>query len=292
MLALRFGLIDVFASIPLTGNPLAVVLGADELPEPALPRIAMEFNQPETTFVLRPRRGATRRLRSFTAGGSEVVGAGHNALGAWWWLVHRGEVEGDTLRQELGDEVLDVLVARPDGRVVIEMRQGRPCLGAEVAAAELMAPLGLADDDLDGEPARVVSTGAAHLLVCARSRGAVSAAAPDFDALASTCRAAGAQGCYLYATDGRRRAYARFFNPLAGLAEDPATGSAAGPLAWWLTRGDAGPATVEVDQGHALGRPSRITVAVDGDQVTLRGSAVLTAEGDLYIDDEPTEEIT
>ena len=77
-----FCIIDVFAREPLSGNPLAVVAQAEHLDEPSMRRIAREFNQSETTFLLPPRRAeADWRLRSFTASGSEVFGAGHNALG-------------------------------------------------------------------------------------------------------------------------------------------------------------------------------------------------------------------
>ena len=105
---------------------------------------------------------------------------------------------------------------------------------------------------------------------------------PDLAAKLAQC---GAQGAYLYAVEGPGRAYARFFNPTVGLFEDPATGSAAGPLAWWLSRGQHGRATVLIEQGHALGRPSTIAVDLDGDAVTLVGSAVISAEGALHIDD-------
>src|SRR5689334_16869068 len=82
----RFHLVDVFADEPLAGNPLAVVPDADALDEAVMRRIAREFNQTETTFLLAPSLpDADWRLRCFTPGGVEVFGAGHNALGAWWW---------------------------------------------------------------------------------------------------------------------------------------------------------------------------------------------------------------
>lgn len=89
-------------------------------------RIAGEFNQAETTFLLRSDR-AGRRLRSFTAGGAEVFGAGHNALGAWLWLGYRGalgplEAEA-TFRQEIGDAVLPVVLARRGGRLYGQRKQ-------------------------------------------------------------------------------------------------------------------------------------------------------------------------
>jgi trans-2,3-dihydro-3-hydroxyanthranilate isomerase len=286
MASLPFALVDVFAVAPLSGNPLAVVLDGDGLPDATLRLIAREFNQSETTFVLTPRdRTATRRLRSFTADGSEVTGAGHNALGAWWWLAATGRAPVGALRQELGDAVLDLEVRREGERLLVAMRQSVPTLGATIAAAALAAPLGLDAARLGDTPAQVVSTGVAHLLVEATDVAAVDAARPDAPALAAALATAGAQGCYLYARRPPRSgsiAYTRFFNPAVGLWEDPATGSAAGPLAWWLA-GRLDAPQVSVEQGHALGRPSRIDVALDGDRVTLIGSAVLTVDGNLRL---------
>jgi PhzF family phenazine biosynthesis protein len=185
------------------------------------------------------------------------------------------------LTQEVGNAVFDLSVEREDGRIVIAMIQGPPNAGDEVAAERLAGPLGLDVMLLHHQPARVVSTGAAHLLVRARDRAAVDAARPNAPVLAEVLAEAGAQGAYLYANDPDQTAYARFFNPTVGLWEDSATGSAAGPLAWWL--GDRDHSRLTVEQGRAMGRPSRLEVAVDDDVVTLRGSAVLSAEGRLYI---------
>ena len=108
-------------------------------------------------------------------------------------------------------------------------------------------------------------------------------AAPHAPALKRVLAEAGAEGCYLYALDGPEP-YARFFNPTVGLWEDPATGTAAGPLAWWLVESGAltGPG-VEIEQGHALGRPSRLRLRVAGTAVTLSGGAVLAAEGRIHV---------
>src|SRR5579871_938102 len=107
---LPFYFVDVFATRPLTGNPLSLVPDADELDEDLMRAIAREFNQSETTFLLRPSLpGATVRLRSFTPAGVEVGGAGHNALGAWLWLESAGRVASaatDGLRQEITGQVL------------------------------------------------------------------------------------------------------------------------------------------------------------------------------------------
>lgn len=109
MAELRFSWVDVFAEAPLTGNPLALVPDAGGLSEREMRAIAQEFNQSETTFLVTPSAaGADYRLRSFTAAGVEVLGAGHNAMGAWIWLADTGALphDRDEFAQQIGDDVL------------------------------------------------------------------------------------------------------------------------------------------------------------------------------------------
>ena len=294
MTRVPFYFVDVFARRPLTGNPLSLVPDADELSVPQLQAIAREFNQSETTFVLRPTRpDATWRLRSFTPIGAEVFGAGHNALGAWLWLAAADRIAvgaGPRLTQEIGDDVLPVEVERgPDGEVSVTMDQSVPTFGELVDdRTELTAALGLGPDDLaPGESAQVVDTGAGHLLVPLRDRAAVDRAVPVTERLAAVLRQAGGEGCYLYSRDlPGAVAYTRFFNPTMGIAEDPATGTAAGPLVARLVAegtvaGDGRPVIVE--QGHKLGRPSRIQVSVAGPRVRVGGSGLVVAEGTIEV---------
>jgi trans-2,3-dihydro-3-hydroxyanthranilate isomerase len=135
--ALSFALVDVFAAAPLSGNPLTVISDADLIPEAVMPRIAQEFNQSETTFVLsstEPR--VTRRLRSFTARGDEVTGAGHNALGAWWWLAQSGRVATGDFTQELGGSLGDLTIRRTgDTTLQVAMHQGSGSVAGEVASS-------------------------------------------------------------------------------------------------------------------------------------------------------------
>jgi trans-2,3-dihydro-3-hydroxyanthranilate isomerase len=298
-----FYFIDVFAVTPLTGNPVAVVPDADRLTPPQMQAIAREFNQSETAFIVAPQQpGATVRLRSFTPIGAEVFGAGHNALGCWLWLALAGLLPDGAietvpgagragLAQQIGDDVLPVRVRRDgDGTVVVSMDQSPPQFGEIVDDREaLAAALGLAPDDLvTDDPAQVVSTGAGHLLVSLRDRAAVDRAVPDAAPLAAALARAGGEGCYIYARErpagDDAAAYARFFNPVMGIAEDPATGTAAGPLAALLIRRgqlEAGPAVIE--QGRALGRPSRIGVRVSGSSVSVSGSGLISAEGFLRL---------
>jgi len=123
MKALPFHIVDVFAAEPLTGNPLFVVEAGADVAVDVFRRIAREFNQSETTFLLPPTRPeADWRLRSFSAAGVEVFGAGgHNTLGAWWVLADTGRLsfEGSkaVFRQEIGDRVLPVTISRAAGRI-------------------------------------------------------------------------------------------------------------------------------------------------------------------------------
>ncbi|MFD7026225.1 PhzF family phenazine biosynthesis protein [Promicromonospora sukumoe] len=288
--------VDVFAATPLTGNPLALVPDADVLPIETMRAVAREFNQSETTFLVSPGGdGADHRLRSFTPAGVEVYGAGHNAMGAWIWLALAGRLDPtrDTFVQQIGDALLNVRVSlrarapeRPSSGVQVTMEQSAPrFLGRVEDRAALAAVLGLGVDDVGG--AEVVSTGAEHLLVPVRSVAAVDAVQPDTAGLRALLADAGAEGCYVYTTDveGGISAYTRFFNPTVGIAEDPATGTAAGPLAAVLTRDGLvrDPARIVVEQGRALGRPSLITLGVAGPVVTITGSGTVAAEGTLHL---------
>ena len=288
--------VDVFAAAPLTGNPLSLVPDADALSTETMQAIAREFNQSETTFLVRPSiTRADHRLRSFTPGGFEVLGAGHNAMGAWLWLAlsNRLDEGREPYVQQIGDELLPVAVTRDEsGGVVVTMQQSEPrfltAVRAEVGDA-LARALGLDATDLSDRAAEVVSTGAEHLLVPVRSRDTVDAAQPDTAALRAFLAEVGAEGCYVYTADADPAsgidAYARFFNPTVGIAEDPATGTAAGPLAALLVRdGLASEGTaITVEQGTALGRPSRIGLRVDGSVVTISGSGIIVAEGVLRL---------
>jgi trans-2,3-dihydro-3-hydroxyanthranilate isomerase len=287
--------VDVFATTALAGNPLALVPDADALPDETMRAIAREFNQSETTFLVRPDRpGADHRLRSFTPAGVEVFGAGHNAMGAWIWLAQAGLLDPgrDTFVQQIGNELLKVRVSgRSSAGVEVSMEQSTPqFLGRVEDRVALAAVLGLDVEHLVGDRlAEVASTGAEHLLVPARNIEAVDAAQPDTAGLRKLLADAGAEGCYLYTVDldpvAGVSAYARFFNPTVGIFEDPATGTAAGPLAAVLVRDGLvqDHVRIVIEQGHKLGRPSRIGLSVDGPLVTITGTGIVAAEGVLHL---------
>jgi trans-2,3-dihydro-3-hydroxyanthranilate isomerase len=288
-----FALVDVFAAAPLRGNPLAVVDDGAGMDDLTMRRLALEFNQAETTFILPPSTGAAHhRLRSFTATGTEVFGAGHNALGAWWRLAatgRLGQLSGsDEFRQEIGDAILPVFVKSGDGDPIsIEMKQSAPDFGALVECDEVLAAsLGLGVEDLLAKhvPAQVVSTGTPHLMVPLSDRAAVDRADPSAPDLRRILLRAGAEGCCIFSLDPTAEgaiAYSRFFNPVAGIREDPATGTAAGPLVSHLVRHRviADGTAALVQQGVVMGRESLLHVLVSGEDVRLSGSCFTSGEG-------------
>lgn len=298
IMEIPFYFVDVFAVEPLTGNPLAVVDGGGDLALDVLQRIAREFNQVETTFVLPPRRsGADWLLRSFTATGVEVFGpGGHNSLGAWWWLAQSGRLaltgSRTVFHQEIGDRVLAVAISHVDGVPTnVVMQQEPPTNGRRLEdLPALAAALGLDVSALavDRAPCQVVSTGAAHLMVPIRDRETVNRIQPDAKALFSLLHGVGGEGCYVFSVDPLQPgadAYTRFFNPTVGIVEDPATGTAAGPLAVHMVEHGLVPAgrVIRIEQGTGMGRTSVIDVEVSAKGVSVSGRGVIVASGHLHL---------
>ena len=291
---MEFAIVDVFADAPLHGNPLAVVRGAEVLPDETLAAIAQEFNLSETTFVLPPSvPQAHWMLRSFTPAGAEVFGAGHNALGACWWLAANDEVQfhadAADVFQQIGTHILPVHFKRDKrGLISVTLTQAAPKFGAVVdSPSEIASALGLNVESIGKSnlPVQVVSTGTAHMLVPVANKETVDRLRPNPFRLKNVLANHGAQGCYVFSAgdSAEHHAYARFFNPTVGIVEDPATGSAAGPLAAYLTtRGWANSGSeFLVEQGTRMGRRSIIRARVSNETVSISGSAVLTARGQL-----------
>jgi PhzF family phenazine biosynthesis protein len=284
------GIVDVFADGPLRGNPLSIVEGGELLDDDLLRRIAREFNQAETTFIMQSTR-ADRKLRSFTASGSEVFGAGHNALGAWLWLAYSNQLgpldAAATFRQEIGDAVLPIVLQMHDGRVQGKMLQSPlTLLPCTTTLASLGPALGIdASEILKQPPPRTANTGAPHLMVRLRSKETVDRVEPAQAILLAVLAAADAEGCYCYAFDEANpsTAYARFFNPTVGLWEDSATGTAAGPLCAYLGSESMLPTgELVVEQGTRMGRQSFLSVELTPD-AALSGSGVVVLRGRLEI---------
>lgn len=284
-----YAIVDVFSDTPLAGNPLAVVTDADELTSEQLAAIAVEFNLSETTFVTAPSLpGADWALRSFTPSGDEVAGAGHNALGAWWWLARSGRAGAPSAHQELGGRVLRVDIGDGDAPTITLAQGAVELTRCDVDTTRLAGLLGADDPSAldDGIPLGCGSVGSVHLLVAFGSVADVDALAPDPVGLRALLGEVGAQGCYAYTVAAGRDgvdAHARFFNPTVGIAEDPATGSAAGPLAAHLAAAGRIDRVLDVLQGERMGRPSMIRIELADDGTRLSGRCALSATGRLHL---------
>lgn len=285
---------DVFAERAFKGNPLAVVLDGAGLDATAMQRITGEFNLSETTFVLPPEDPAhTARVRIFTLG-YEMPFAGHPTVGTSIALARSRGLSGE-LTLELNAGLFRVIVEETDSGWFAEFQN--PNLPDETGAAPsadlLEAAMGLAAGALDRDAAkpRRIGSGGVNFVYCKASLEAVRAARLNHAAF-KELDIGGGVGVYLYAEGGESddAAYhARMFAPGAGIAEDPATGSAAASLPGHLAlSGDIpdGEHRWLVEQGFEMGRPSRIALRVTTKsgavaEVNVGGAAVRIQEGRL-----------
>jgi trans-2,3-dihydro-3-hydroxyanthranilate isomerase len=279
--------LDVFTSIPLTGNQLAVVHDADGLNDATMLAFARETRLSETTFVQAPSvAGADYRNRIWSMPG-EMPFAGHPSLGTAVAVARaRGETEARYVQQTAAG--LQPVEVQLDGdRARASMLQEPPTFGACPSAAQVMAAAGLHERDADPQLGpQVVSTGAAHLMVVVRDAGVLQCAAPDRNAMRDLLEPVGAIVLYLAAVDvggGTARARGFFLYP-GGITEDPATGSAAGPLLAYL-RERGGPDELVVEQGIEMGRPSRIECSWAEDRPRVSGDVVVVADGHVLLGD-------
>jgi trans-2,3-dihydro-3-hydroxyanthranilate isomerase len=269
----RYVVCDVFTDVPLAGNQLAVFTNARDVPEERLPALAREVNFSETVFVYPPAGDGHVRLRIFTPA-RELPFAGHPVLGAAFVLA--APLQLTEIRLETGSGVVPVRLEREGARIVFgRMEQPEPSVEPFVRADELLEVLGV-ESEL---PVECYDNGVRHVYVALRSEDEVMALWPDFGRLAEL----GAVGVSCFAGAGARW-QTRMFGPGLGVAEDPATGSAAGPLALHLARhgriafGDE----IEIRQGAAVGRPSTLhAVAHSEERIEVGGAAVVVARGEF-----------
>jgi trans-2,3-dihydro-3-hydroxyanthranilate isomerase len=291
--------VDVFTDRPLTGNSLAVVLDGGGLAAEEMQAIAREMNLAETTFVFPSTRSdCAARLRIFTPG-RELPFAGHPTLGTAWVLASRGLVPPGTRRFALEEGIGPVpveLEGDPRRPSFVWMSQQAATFGPELDRPGVARALGLEASDLrPGAPVQPVSTGNSFVFVALRDRAAVDRASGlDLRALQSLPEVAAAVGVFLFALDDAdgHRLYSRMFAPQTGVPEDPATGSAAGPLAAYLVRHGLAKGTGELalvsEQGTKMKRPSFVHIRLQarGNEATdlrVGGSVVPVLDGRLRL---------
>lgn len=277
MPTLRYVVVDVFTDTPLAGNQLAVFTDAREIDSELMQALAKEIDFSETTFVLPPEASGTVRIRIFNPD-VEMPFAGHPVLGTAWVLaapLQRGVIELET-----GIGVVQVELDRDESGALVfgRMTQPVPTIGVVEDTEPLFAALGVRESEL---PVEVYDNGATHIIVTL-SDVTLAALAPNPTAIARF----GVTGVNCISGSGTRWRN-RMFWPRG---EDPATGSAAGPIACHACR--HGRATwgewIEISQGVEIGRPSTLFARADrGDdgieQVLCGGRAVVVARGEFRI---------
>jgi trans-2,3-dihydro-3-hydroxyanthranilate isomerase len=255
-----FRILDVFCVKPFTGNQLCVVPDGADLDPETMRSLAQEIGFSETTFVTSIDDDGYD-VRIFTPD-QELPFAGHPTLGTAYLLASEGRVASSTT-QRCGAGALRVEVD-PD-RGAGRMRQFPGALAPPFEdRAGVAAAAGLEETDLHPDrPVRTVTTGLAHTIVPARDAGVVRRAELRPTAVRDVVGRTGGESLYLFAEEGPE-ILARMFDPGPGIGEDPATGSAAGPLGVYLAEdGIAGmPGAITVRQGEQVGRPSRLEVEV------------------------------
>jgi trans-2,3-dihydro-3-hydroxyanthranilate isomerase len=256
-----FRLVDVFTPRPLAGNQLCVVPEPGDLDDAEMQAIAMEIGFSETTFVSET-AGDRYAMRIFTPG-QELPFAGHPTLGTAFVLVSEGRVSTPATQVIAAGEIpVEVDVASSTAW----MTQLPAEFGPIFPDRDLIASaIGLTTADLDpGRPVRTVSTGLPTTIVPVRELDILRRATRNEHLIRDAIRASGGQDLYLFAHTAEG-VTARMFDSEFGIGEDPATGSAAGPLGAYLTEyGGLGKTwSVTIRQGEQVGRPSELHVKVD-----------------------------
>ncbi len=282
----RFVIADVFTDRPFTGNQLGVLPDAEGLSTQAMQAVAREFNFAETTFVLPPSSPQfAAKVRIFTPK-IEMPFAGHPTIGTAAVLAHlkRVRVPGTAVLEE-GIGPVPVEMTAQGGRLVIErpveIPSERP--EPEAVATALSLPRSAIEE------AWFANGGVRFCFARLKDRATVDQAVLDRAAWTRHFAKAWASSLYFYA--GEQDLYVRMFSPPLGIEEDPATGSGAVAMAGVLgarLAASEGTFTWLIDQGVAMGRPSRLEAIAekrDGKVVRIKvgGATVIVAEGSIEV---------
>jgi trans-2,3-dihydro-3-hydroxyanthranilate isomerase len=295
MTTYSFVTVDVFTDRRFGGNQLAVFPDARGLTDAQMQSLAAEFNLSETTFVLPPADPAnTARVRIFNRK-HEMPFAGHPNVGTGCVLAAQGRDKGGALLFEEIAGLVEVRIERDGGGAVAGATIAAPqplSLGLQLPADLIAACAGLAAGDIvTAAHAPVVATVGNPFVLAEVNGAALTRATPVIDAfrqgLAQFPALNGRLSLYLYARDGAR-VRARMFAPIAGTVEDPATGSAATPLAaMLLSQGKAESGSWDIVQGVEMGRPSLLRATArrgtDGIRATVGGGCVPVLRGEAMV---------
>jgi len=277
-----YTIVDVFTDAPLEGNALAVFADGAGLSGELMQRVARELHLSETVFVLPAQGEADAAVRIFPPA-AELPFAGHPVLGTAFALAARSGARDVTLQTGAGPVAVE-LRWQGDEVVFGEMDQPLPTVEAFGRPDQVLAALGVERSEL---PIEAYRNGPTHVFVALADERAVAVLRPNLAALGD----AGDQLAISCFAGGSGRFKTRMFAPALGVPEDPATGSAAGPLALHVVqhgRARYGE-QLEIHQGAEIGRPSTLYARVEGgptrvDRLLVGGSAVIVATGEYRLE--------
>jgi trans-2,3-dihydro-3-hydroxyanthranilate isomerase len=278
-----YTVLDVFTNVPLEGNAVAVVHDADAVPADVMGRFARETRLSETCFVQTAGEdGADYRNRIWTVT-REIPFAGHPSLGVAVAVARaRGDTEVTYVQQTgAGLQPIDV---RVDGGVGYASVLQEPAkFGAELDPAHVMAAVCLLPADADAaRPPQFGTTGLDTLIAPVRERECLARAEPDFDLIEALSDLKDFNLYLVWLDRSRECAAARMFTRGVVGGEDPATGSAAGPLCAYLAQREDW-SRIEIAQGVEMGRPSRLVAEMEGDRPRVGGDVVVVIEGTVVL---------
>ncbi len=254
----EYTLVDVFTDKKFGGNQLAVFLDGRGIDAPTMQAMAKELNLPETVFVLPAEKDGDKRVRIFTPA-KELPFAGHPTVGTAYVLA-----DGTDTSLRLEETVGTLTVTVRDG--FSEMEQPLPTFEPVADRVTVAASLSIEVADLEPAlPIEIGSSGNRFMFVAVKSLDAVKRASPR----------GLAEAAYIFTTktvDRGSTVHGRMYAPWQGIAEDPATGSANGPLGAYLVRhGLSDGKLIVSEQGYEMGRPSLLYVRVDGTPLRITG---------------------
>ena len=295
---LRYHLLDVFTDKPFGGNQLAVFPDPPlDLSADTMQQIAKELNLSETTFVFPPDDPRHDfRVRIFTPA-AELPMAGHPTIGTAWLLQHIGAVQspGRVVFEEGIGPIPVTLEDKAEGGIdKVWMRQMTPrfldVIDDRRAVAQMLS---LDESDLhDGAPIQAMSAGLPFLFVALKSLEAAERARLRHDRWEALLRGGAAEQVFITTAETQfpeSSAHSRMFAPGLGISEDPATGSASGPLGVFLRRhGLADSDAMISEQGIEMGRPSFVHIRLerDGERISgvhVGGACVYMGHGALHL---------
>ncbi len=296
--SLEYYVLDVFSNKSYKGNPLSVVFTDSNLQFSEYQNISREFGYSETSFVYYSKKQKALDVRSFSPTGVEVgAGAGHNLLGAVCAALLKGmEIfrEQDETRRFVimkGTAIpLKTSFDNANQIAVVQAQQKPAIIGQTIPADKIAKALGLTIDDLkiDNLVPTVVQTEVAHTMVPIKNLQLLNRCVPDNKQLIEISKHYQFEGFYCFTLTDQNNdnvVESRFFNPIVGIDEDAATGTAAGPLMGFLAKNNYIQLNKEykILQGVKLNQPSLIETMVRDGDILVGGSSIITMYGKIYL---------